>query len=167
LLQLKPNFGSGAIDRKHGGLIGGIQGGRQWADAAKQEAQESAMFNKLLAAGLAVATLTTGGIALSAAGIGIGATEFGPQQGFSQSLGSKQAVGYFMASSGRCNVTLMVSEALDDHSNVAPPSAVKFSVMLNPAESTEIASAENRSMTITCGAEAKTVALSIGQTPVM
>lgn len=128
------------------------------------------MLKNILAATVAAATLATGAIALTSARAGTGGSEsgeFGPAQGFSQSLGSKHAVGFFKSQSGRCSVVVMVSESLSEASDELPPSAVRFQVMLDPAQTAEIASAEQRSLKVTCGPDAESVALTSGATPVM
>jgi hypothetical protein len=76
---------------------------------------------------------------------------------FSQTLGSKQAVGFFQEKNGRCVITLMVAEALDEESDALPPSAARFTTTVEPAQSAMIESEEQFSMKVTCGPAAQTV----------
>lgn len=85
---------------------------------------------------------------------------FAPKQAFSQTLGSKQAVGYFEERNGHCLVTLMVAEAFDENSEAAPASAARIRVSLEPTHSAQFESAESKSLLVTCGAMAKSVSVS-------
>jgi len=80
-----------------------------------------------ISAFLAAATLTVGAVAFmpAIAAVDSGALKFPPKQAFSQSLGSKQAVGFFEEKNGRCHVTLMVAEAFDEVNGRMPSSAAR------------------------------------------
>jgi hypothetical protein len=114
-----------------------------------------------ISAFLAAAGLTAGAfaaapaVAVSEAGM----AKFLPLQGFSQTLGSKQAVGFFEEKGGRCRITLMVAEAFDEASDRTPPSATRITTTIEPEQSTTVESVELSSLKITCGADAKTVSV--------
>lgn len=63
-------------------------------------------------------------------------------------------------------VTVMIAEALGDKTLSLPPSAV-LKIALEPTESTDIDSAASRVLIITCGANARTIALTRGRAPLM
>jgi hypothetical protein len=85
---------------------------------------------------------------------------FMPRQAFSQTLGSKQTVGFFEEKDGRCLVTLMVAETFDVNSDRTPASAARIRVSLEPMHSAQVESAESQSLMITCGAMARSVSVS-------
>jgi hypothetical protein len=81
---------------------------------------------------------------------------FGPIDGLSYQLGTKLAVGYFQALSGRCRVTLMIAEMM--HPDEAKPSsASRLSLPLDPGESATLSSEEGSSIELTCGVDARSI----------
>jgi hypothetical protein len=114
-----------------------------------------------IAAALVCATLTVGAAAVVplAAVSHARMTTFLPKHGFSQTLGSKQAVGFFEEKNGRCQITLMVAEAFDEDSDRVPTSAARITTAIEPAQAVMVESVELSSLKITCGAEAKTVSV--------
>jgi hypothetical protein len=74
---------------------------------------------------------------------------FGPIDGLSYQLGTKLAVGYFQALSGRCRVTLMIA--------TKPSSASRLSLPLDPGESATLSSEEGSSIELTCGVDARSI----------
>jgi hypothetical protein len=95
------------------------------------------------AAGMASAHLSSPGI-------------FHATEAMSYVIGSKRAVGYFQSVSGKCQLTMMIAEAVDP--DVAmPPSAARMSLSLIPGQSVALGSAEGESMTATCGAGGETI----------
>jgi hypothetical protein len=82
-----------------------------------------------------------------------GLDKFRPMQAMSYELGSKRAIGYFQTVSGKCQLTLMIAEAVDP--DVAQPtSAARVSLAMLPGQSTALASEEG-AMTLTCGTDAE------------
>src|SRR5438874_6048629 len=85
-----------------------------------------------------------------------GAQRFRPAQGLIYVIGSKRAVGYFQSVAGKCQLTLMIGEAVDP--DIAqPPSAARMILAMSPGQSVALGSAEGESMTATCGAGADTL----------
>jgi len=128
------------------------------------------LFNKALdvfthariAAFTAVASLVVAGVSFipATAAVEKSTAVFGPKQAFSQTLGSKQTVGYFEEKDGHCLVTLMVAEAFDENSDQIPASAARVRVSLEPMHSAQIESPESQSLMVTCGTLAKSVSVS-------
>jgi len=77
-------------------------------------------------------------------------------QAISHVMGSKRAVGYFQSVAGKCQLTLMIAEAVDP--DVAqPPSAARMILAMLPGQSVALGSAEGELITATCGADANTL----------
>ncbi len=109
-------------------------------------------FSALL---VSAAILTAAGTTTSSARMG-GAQTFKAAQGLIYVIGSKRAVGYFQTVAGKCQLTLMIAEAVDP--DVAqPPSAARMILAMSPGQSVALGSAEGESMTATCGAGADTL----------
>jgi hypothetical protein len=87
-----------------------------------------------------------------------GVETFWPIEGISYQLGSKLAVGYFEPRNGECQVTLMIAEAVDPD-QARPSSAARLSLPIRPGGRASLASEEGRSIEITCGEGAQTVAV--------
>jgi hypothetical protein len=105
--------------------------------------------------GVFVGGLATGYSVAVAAAAG---KTFGPIEAMSHQLGSKRAVGYFDSSNGKCQITLMIAEAIDPE-QARPASAARLSLPIWPGESAALASEEGPSMELTCGAGAQTVVI--------
>jgi hypothetical protein len=109
-------------------------------------------FSALL---VSAAIVTAAGTTTSSARMG-GAQTFQAAQGLIYVIGSKRAIGYFQSVAGKCQLTLMIAEAVDP--DVAqPPSAARMSLAMSPGQSVALGSAEGESMTATCGAGADTL----------
>jgi hypothetical protein len=97
-----------------------------------------------------------------AAGAGVasarmsGPQTFKPSEGMTYVLGSKRAVGYFLNTSGTCQVTLMIAEAVDPDM-AQPTSAARMTVRMAPGQSMTLDSAEGESMVATCGSGGETL----------
>ena len=100
----------------------------------------------LLAAGsiFCVAAAGMASAHLSAPGI------FHATEAMSYVIGSKRAVGYFQSVSGKCQLTLMIAEAVDPDLAM-PPSAARLSLVMTPGQSLAIGSAEGETLTALCG----------------
>lgn len=109
-------------------------------------------FSALLvsAAILTAATTTTASARMG------GAQTYRATQAMSYVVGSKRAVGYFQNVAGKCQLTLMIGEAVDPDIAHAPPAARMILAML-PGQSVALGSAEGESMIATCGAGADTL----------
>lgn len=108
-------------------------------------------FSALL---VSAAILTAAGTTASAR-MG-GAQTYRATQAMSYVIGSKRAVGYFQTIAGKCQLTLMIGEAVDP--DVAqPPSSARMILAMWPGQSVAFGSAEGESMTATCGAGADTL----------
>lgn len=81
---------------------------------------------------------------------------YNPIQSMSFIVGSKRASGYFTRGQDRCELTLMVAEAID--AETAPPqSAARLRVALLPGQMAGLDSEEGRSLELTCGPDAETL----------
>ena len=101
------------------------------------------------------ASVTAAGSTTASARMG-GAQTFRATQALTYVIGSKRAVGYFQTVAGKCQLTLMIAEAVDP--DVAqPPSAARMILAMSPGQSLALGSAEGETMTATCGAGAETL----------
>lgn len=84
-----------------------------------------------------------------------------PIQNISQNFGSKSMSGYFISQDTQCLVTLMVIEKSNPE---APPlqTATRVRLMLRPGEVAGLDSEEGRSLNVTCGQEAASLILDVG-----
>ena len=106
----------------------------------------------LLAAGSILAVSAAGMASAHLAGPGV----FRATEAMTYVIGSKRAVGYFQSVSGKCQLTLMIAEAVDP--DVAqPPSAARMSIGMLPGQSVALGSAEGETMTATCGTDGETM----------
>jgi hypothetical protein len=109
-----------------------------------------------LATGYAVAIAAVAGRATNHDPSGV--EIFWPIEGISYHLGSKRAVGYFEPRNGECQVTLMIAEAVDSD-QARPSSAARLLLPIRPGGRASLASEEGRSIELTCGEGAQTVAV--------
>jgi hypothetical protein len=106
--------------------------------------------------------LLVSGALIAAAGTSVASARMGgPQvfratQALSYLVGSKRAIGYFQTVAGKCQVTLMIAEAIDPDVGQAPPAA-RMSFGMAPGESMGLGSAEGDQMTATCGENGDTL----------
>lgn len=116
---------------------------------------KSKIFLSFSAFALSAAIATAGATTSVSARMG-GAQTFRATQGLTYVIGSKRAVGFFQTVAGKCQLTLMIAEAVDP--DVAqPPSAARMIVAMSPGQSLALGSAEGETMTATCGAGADTL----------
>jgi len=107
------------------------------------------------------ALLATGCI-LAASGASVASARMsGPQvfratEALSYVIGSKRAIGYFQSVAGQCQLTLMITEAVDPDVAQAP-SAARISFGMAPGQSMSLGSVEGESMVATCGAGGETL----------
>jgi hypothetical protein len=94
---------------------------------------------------------------------GAASATYRPMQGFSYALGSKQAVGYFTSAEDRCELTVMIAEAVDLENSV-PTSAARVRLALLPGQKARFDSEERATMEIACGADAATLLVEASMT---
>ena len=82
-----------------------------------------------------------------------------------QVIDTKSAAGFFRENNGRCQVTLMVSEARYDAGDHLPPLAARITLAMEPAQFATVENAEKTSsLKIVCEAGAKSLALETSPT---
>ena len=111
----------------------------------------------LLAAGSILCVAATGMASAHLSGPGI----FHATEAMTYVIGSKRAVGYFQTVSGKCQLTLMIAEAVDPDVTM-PPSAARMSLAMMPGQSVALGSAEGETMTATCGSGGDTMEIRRG-----
>jgi hypothetical protein len=84
-----------------------------------------------------------------------------PIQSISYEFGSKAMSGYFVQRNSVCVVTLMIAEKTDP--DLPSPTATRVRVMLDPGQVAGLDSEEGRSLSLTCGEDAATLAVSYGE----
>jgi len=84
-----------------------------------------------------------------------GPQTFKPSEGMIYALGAKRAIGFFLNSGGRCQVTLIIANALDSGVSQAP--AAPMSGAMLPGQSLTFAGADGEAMVLTCGAGGETI----------
>jgi hypothetical protein len=110
----------------------------------------------------ALATTLTGVAAIAATG-DAATTTYAPREGFSRTLGSKTAIGFFENAEGRCAVTLMVAETFRGN-QAEPASASRIRLSLSPTQTFDLSSVEVQGLTMRCGADGNSLA--VGMPPV-
>ena len=109
-------------------------------------------MSALLAAGALIAVATTGMASAHLAGPGV----FRATEAMTYVIGSKRAVGYFQTVGGKCQLTMMIAEAVDPDIAM-PPSAARMMFGMMPGQSVALGSAEGESLLATCGAGGETI----------
>ena len=84
-----------------------------------------------------------------------------PVQSISYTLGSKGMSGYFLQQNSVCLVTLMIIENSD--AGLPSPTAARVRIMLDPGQVAGLDSEEGRSLNLTCGEGAATLAVDYGK----
>jgi len=84
-----------------------------------------------------------------------------PIQSISYDFGSKSMNGYFVEQAATCLVTLMITEKSDPDQPL-PPSPTRVRLELQPGQIAGLDSEEGRSVNITCGEQAATVVVNVG-----
>ena len=82
-----------------------------------------------------------------------------PIQAINQVVGSKHVAGYFLSPNGQCQVTLMVEEEWDPDRDTPNFTTFRLRFELQPNQTAEVDTAENESISLACGDEAETLAL--------
>ena len=90
-------------------------------------------------------------------------TVYYPIESISYVIGSKRAIGYFTRGHEKCELTLMIAEAVDlDAAN--PLSAARVRLALRPGEGAGVDSEEGQSIDLTCGPDAETLVVRLSET---
>ena len=90
-----------------------------------------------------------------------GQTPYLPIQSISHEFGSKTMSGYFVQQSDTCFVALMVIEKRAPDA-LSAESATRVRLVLNPGQIVGLDSEEGRSLNLTCGENAATMLLDVG-----
>ena len=83
-----------------------------------------------------------------------------PIENISYTFGSKAVSGYFVQQNAVCLVTLMIIEKTDP--DLPQPTAARVRIMLDPFQVLGLDSEEGRSINLTCGEGAATLAVDTG-----
>lgn len=111
-------------------------------------------FLKLAAAG-AIVALTATSTPARADDMVQNLGPVGPNEPILATFGNKRAVASFTSGSGACALQAVVWNADD----IDATSASQFRVSLNPGQTTQIDSSNNKTFTLQCGAFAQTLAV--------
>lgn len=79
-------------------------------------------------------------------------------------VGKKQAIGYFLNESGRCQVTIMVGDAFNG-GDVVDPAPVRFQVALGIGAKARMDTAEGGSLEFICQERAQVMTVKAGSLP--
>lgn len=115
-------------------------------------------MNKLNLIAVAIAGLGLTGTAASANSSP--ALTMKPMHGISFDVGSKRAVSYFQNDSGRCNLTLMVAEAMTGD-EVPSDTAARFEVKIDAGKTERLDTAEGKSLDFACTANAQAMSVEV------
>lgn len=91
-----------------------------------------------------------------------GQTRYLPIQSISYEFGSKNMSGYFIQQGITCFVALMVIEKSGAPDALSVESATRVRLVLNPGQIVGLDSEEGRSLNLTCGENAATMLLDVG-----
>jgi hypothetical protein len=89
-------------------------------------------------------------------------TKYATLESFSSEFGSKFASGYFVSQTGKCLVTLMVTEKQDPEFP-AKTTAARVRVELNPGQMAGVDSEERQSLNFTCAQDATALVVDRGE----
>jgi hypothetical protein len=79
----------------------------------------------------------------------------GPNETILMTFGSKRAIAFYEADSGRCAVNAVVYEKTDPETGLT--TATRVRVSLNPRAMVHLDSSDNKTMSLQCGDRAKTL----------
>ena len=82
-----------------------------------------------------------------------------PLKGISVTAGTKQAIGYYVAEKGACNLTLMLSEIFRE-TDAAIPTATRVSMSVRAGTTTRVDSLEGPALSFTCAPGATALLIS-------
>lgn len=88
--------------------------------------------------------------------------QYAPLMSISYEFGSKFMSGYFTDQAGRCLVTMMIIERSDPDALQAM-TAARVRLLLYPSQIAGLDSEEGRSINVTCGENAKTLLVNVGE----
>jgi hypothetical protein len=95
-------------------------------------------------------------LALSAFAGAVGAAaedtvNFKPLQGVSLHLGSKHAVGYFVADRGTCQLTLVVGDEIRDENTLPTTASARFRAAVDAGRTARLDTGSGTELQFTCG----------------
>lgn len=106
----------------------------------------------VLASAIAVAASS----APAAAGDASTVVTLKPRQGISLDLGAKRSVGYFLADSRLCNLTLLVADAtIDETEQIPAPTRLQFEV--GAGSSVRVDTTDGKALSFGCATDAKSM----------
>ena len=82
-----------------------------------------------------------------------------PLKGISVTAGTKQAIGYYVAEKGTCNLTLMLSEVFRE-TDAAIPTATRVNMSVRAGNTTRVDSLEGPALSFTCAPDAAAMLVS-------
>lgn len=106
----------------------------------------------VLASAVAVSAIAGGAVAETAASM----ATLKPRQGISLDVGSKRAVGYFLADSRICNLTLLVADRLVDD-KVGIPAATRLQFEVAAGSDVRVDTTEGKVLAFACATDAKSM----------
>jgi hypothetical protein len=89
-------------------------------------------------------------------------TQYLPIESISYEFGSKFMSGYFVQQAGSCFVVLMIIEKSGPDA-VLPATAARVRLVLDPGQIAGLDSEEGRSLNVTCGKNAMTLLVDVGE----
>jgi hypothetical protein len=89
-------------------------------------------------------------------------TRYASIQSISYAFGSKSMSGYFVQQAATCVVTLMITERSDPDQPL-PLSPTRVRLLLQPGQIAGLDSEEGRSINLTCGEQAASVIVNVGE----
>lgn len=111
------------------------------------------MRNGVLAAVIALSTFA------GAAQAGADEVVFKPLHGVSLHLGSKHAIGYFVADSNVCQLTLVVGDEILDDNIVPVTAAARFRAAVEAGKTARFDTGTGTELQFTCGPEATAMSM--------
>ena len=106
----------------------------------------------VLASAVAVAAIASGAVAETTASM----ATLKPRQGVSLDVGSKRAVGYFLADSRICNLTLLVADRMADGAG-SIPAATRLQFEVAAGADVRVDTSEGKALAFACATDAKSM----------
>ncbi len=111
----------------------------------------------VLASAIALSAIAGGAAAdTGTAGAGASMANLKPRQGISLDVGSKRAVGYFLADSRICNLTLLVADRMDEGSTEVP-AATRLQFEVAAGSDVRVDTSEGKALAFGCATDAKSM----------
>lgn len=110
-------------------------------------------FSSLVLASAVAIAATAGGAAAETAG---SLATLKPRQGISLDVGSKRAVGYFLADSRVCNLTLLVADRMAE-TDLSIPAATRLQFEVAAGSDVRVDTTEGKALGFSCATDAKSM----------